>query len=146
MTQKFKSEVINIHKFTDGLRLDIPLFASTIKCGFPSPADDYIDGNIDLNRDLIRNKDATFYGKADSDSMEPLICAGTLLIIDRSAETCHGDIILAHISGEFCMKRLSIKQNGMRLISENPNYQPIKITGEMEFYVWGKIIHAIQSF
>ncbi len=147
MKQKIiKSEVTNLHKYVDGVRVEIPLFASTIKCGFPSPADDYIESRIDLNRDLIRNPDSTFYGKADSDSMEPLIYSGSMLIIDRAAETCHGDIILAHIAGEFCMKRLSITNNGMRLISENPNYQPIRITGEMDFSVWGKIIHAIQSF
>lgn len=141
-----KSEISELFKFHDGIRLDIPLFASTIRCGFPSPADDYVESKIDLNRDLIRNPDATFYGKAASDSMEPLIYSGALLIIDRAAETCHNDIILAHIAGEFCMKRLSITQTGMRLVSENPNYAPIRITGEMDFSVWGKIIHAIQSF
>lgn len=146
MKQKTKSEVSGLHQFIDGVRVEIPLFASTIHCGFPSPADDYIENRIDLNRDLIKNPETTFYGKAESDSMEPLICSGELLIIDRSAETCHGDIILAHIAGEFCMKRLSISQNGIRLISENPAYNPIRITGEMEFYVWGKIIHSIQSF
>ena len=146
MIQPIKTEVSGLHRFTDGVRVEIPLFASPIRCGFPSPAEDYIENRIDLNRDLIRNPDSTFYGKAESDSMEPLIYAGALLIIDRAAETCHGDIILAHIAGEFCMKRLSITHGGMKLISANPQYQPIRINGEMEFYVWGKIIHAIQSF
>lgn len=146
MAQKIKSEVSGLHRYADGVKVEIPLFASPIKCGFPSPAEDYIENRIDLNRDLIKNPESTFYGKAESDSMEPVICAGELLIIDRAAETCHGDIILAHIAGEFCMKRLSITPHGMRLISENPHYQPIRITGEMEFYVWGKIVHAIQSF
>lgn len=143
---RIKSEVIEIFKFEDGERKEIPLFASPIKAGFPSPAEDYIENRIDLNRDLIKNPDSTFYGKAASDSMEPLIYTGSLLIIDRAAETCHGDIVLAHISGEFCMKRLSINEKGIRLVSENPNYSPIRITGEMDFSVWGKIIHAIQSF
>jgi DNA polymerase V len=142
----FKSEVTDIFKFEDGERIEIPLFASPIKAGFPSPAEDYVERRIDLNRDLIRNPDSTFYGKAASDSMEPLIYTGALLIIDRAAETCHGDIVLAHISGEFCMKRLSINEKGICLVSENPNYSPIRITGEMDFSVWGKIIHAIQSF
>ena len=146
MTQKIKSEVSGLHHFVDGIRVEIPLFASPIKCGFPSPAEDYIENRIDLNRDLIKNPETTFYGKAESDSMEPLIYSGSLLIIDRAEETCHGDIILAHIAGEFCMKRLFITGGGMRLVSENQNYQPIRITGEMEFYVWGKIIYAIQSF
>jgi DNA polymerase V len=143
---KLKSEVVDIFKFEDGERIEIPLFASPIKAGFPSPAEDYIENRIDLNRDLIKNPDSTFYGKAASDSMEPLIYTGSMLIIDRAVETCHGDIILAHISGEFCMKRLSITDKGIRLVSENPNYLPIKITGEMDFSVWGKIIHCIQSF
>ena len=143
---QIRSEVVGLHKFVDGVKVEIPLFASTIKCGFPSPAEDYIESRIDLNRDLIKNPDSTFYGRAASDSMEPLIYAGAMLIIDRAAETCHGDIILAHIAGEFCMKRLSINHTGMRLISENPQYAPIRITGEMDFSVWGKILHAIQSF
>jgi DNA polymerase V len=141
-----RSEISELYKYQDGMRLDIPFFASPIKAGFPSPAEDYIENRIDLNRDLIKNPDSTFYGRAASDSMEPLIYTGSMLIIDRAAETCHGDIILAHISGEFCMKRLSITDKGMRLVSENPNYQPIRITGEMDFSVWGKIIHSIQSF
>lgn len=78
--------------------------------------------------------------------MEPLIYTGSMLIIDRAAETCHGDIILAHISGEFCMKRLSITDKGMRLVSENPNYQPIRITGEMDFSVWGKSFTRFNRF
>lgn len=143
---KIKSEVVGIFKFEEGVKIEIPLFASPIKAGFPSPAEDYIENRIDLNRDLIKNPDSTFYGKAASDSMEPLIYTGALLIIDRAAETCHGDIVLAHISGEFCMKRLSINDKGIRLVSENSNYAPIRITGEMDFSVWGKIIHAIQSF
>lgn len=146
MAQKIRSEVTGLHQFVDGVRVEIPLFASPIKCGFPSPAEDYVENRIDLNRDLIKNPESTFYGKAASDSMEPLIYSGSMLIIDRAAETCHGDIILAHIAGEFCMKRLSITPTGMRLVSENPSYQPIKITGEMDFSVWGKIIHSIQSF
>lgn len=143
---QIRGEISELFRYEAGAKLHLPLFASPIKCGFPSPAEDYIEGRIDLNRDLIKNPDSTFYGKAASDSMEPLIYTGSLLIIDRAAETGTGDIILAHVAGEFCMKRLSISAHGIRLVSENPNYQPIRVTGEMDFSVWGKIIYAIQGF
>lgn len=142
-----KSELAELYKFEEGIKVEIPMFASTIKAGFPSPADDYVERKIDLNRDLIKNPDSTFYGRVSSDSMEPLIYVGSILVIDRAEETCHGDIVLAYISGEFCMKRLSISsRGGMMLLSENPAYQPIRITGEMDFSVWGKVVHAIHSF
>jgi DNA polymerase V len=143
-----RNEISELFRVENGVKLSIPLFASPIKAGFPSPAEDYVEQRIDLNKDLIKNPDSTFYGRVSSDSMEPLIYVGSMLVIDRAAETHHNDIILAHINGEFCMKRLSFSAGGggIRLLSENPNYKPISITGEMDFSVWGKIIHAIQSF
>lgn len=142
------SEISSLYKFENGVKCEIPLFASPIKAGFPSPAEDYVEDRIDLNRDLIKNPDSTFYGHVESDSMEPLIHPGSLLVIDRAVETVHNDIVLAHINGEFCMKRLYLSTNGggIKLLSENPQYPPIRIIGEMDFSVFGKIIHVIQSF
>lgn len=142
-----RSEISHLYKFEDGKSVEIPMFATPIRAGFPSPAEDYIEQKIDLNRDLIKNPDATFYGRVAGDSMEPLIHVGAMIVIDRAAETCHGDIVMAHLGGEFCMKKLWMPPGrGIMLISENPAYQPIRVTGEMEFTVWGKVIHAIQSF
>lgn len=142
-----RSEISHLYKFESGKVVELPFFSSEIKAGFPSPAEDYIERTIDLNRDLIRNPEATFYGRVAGDSMEPLIHTGAMIVIDRAAETCHGDIVMAHLGGEFCMKKLWMPPGrGIMLLSENPAYKAITVTGEMDFTVWGKVIHAIQSF
>ena len=128
-------------------RLSRPLILSRIPAGFPSPADDYIEGRIDLNRDLISHPLATFYVRVIGDSMEPLIQSGALIVVDRMLETRDGDIVIARIGAELCVKRLRIEEDGaVWLFSENENYRPISICEDIEFEVWGKVRHAIHSF
>src|SRR5215203_3320860 len=141
MLSPVKSEVGELFKFDqNGVRINIPFFASPVKAGFPSPAEDYAESRIDLNADHIPNPDSTFYSRVEGDSMEPLIHVGSMLVIDRAQETLSGDIVLAFINGEFCMKRLFLSSNGggIKLISENPAYKAIVITSEMDFAIWGK--------
>jgi DNA polymerase V len=115
--------------------------------GFPSPADNYIETRIDLNRDLILHPFATFYARIIGNSMETLIKEGELLVVDRMVETKDRDIIFARIEDDFCIKRLRILNDGsVWLYSENTSYQPIRITLETDFEVWGKVLHSIQSF
>jgi DNA polymerase V len=124
-----------------------PLLASRVSGGFPSPADDYIETRIDLNRDLILHPFATFYARVIGDSMETLIKEGALLVVDRMVETKDRDIVFARIEDDFCIKRLRILENGsVWLYPENTSYEPIEIELETDFEVWGKVLHAIQSF
>lgn len=135
--------------FTPNLtrKLARPLIASRVPAGFPSPAEDYVEGRIDLNKDLIRHPLATFYVRVIGDSMETLICSGDLLIVDRMTETIDKDIVVARVGSDLCVKRLRILDDGVILLcSENINYQPIKIGLEDDFEIWGKVIHSIQSF
>lgn len=128
-------------------RLARPLVSSRVSAGFPSPAEDYIEGRIDLNRDLIRHPLATFYVRVTGDSMEPLIQSGALIVVDRMSETNDGDIVIARIGTELCVKRLKIDKTGIiRLVPENINYKSIVITEDTDFEVWGKVQHAIHSF
>jgi DNA polymerase V len=128
-------------------RLARPLILTRVPAGFPSPADDYIEGRIDLNRDLIRNPLATFYVRVSGDSMEPVIHSGALIVVDRMLETKDGDIVIARVGSELCVKRLRISDTGaVWLSSENSSYKPIIITEEMDFEVWGKVSHAIHTF
>jgi DNA polymerase V len=128
-------------------RLSRPLLVWRIPAGFPSPAEDYVEGRIDLNRDLIKHTLATFYIRVSGDSMMPRIHPGALLVVDRMAETKDDDIVIARINDELCVKKLCIEQNGqIRLISENEIYAPIAITEEMDFEVWGKVMHSIQTY
>ncbi|HEX8287253.1 MAG TPA: translesion error-prone DNA polymerase V autoproteolytic subunit [Pyrinomonadaceae bacterium] len=124
-----------------------PLILTRVPAGFPSPADDYIEGRIDLNRDLIRHPLATFYVRVVGDSMEPVIQSGALIVVDRMLETKDGDIVIARVDSELCVKRLRMTEGGaVWLSSENARYQPIVITEEMDFEVWGKVSHAIHTF
>lgn len=127
-------------------KLSRPLILTRVPAGFPSPADDYIEGRIDLNRDLIRHPLATFYVRVSGDSMEPVIQCGALIVVDRMLETKDGDIVIARVDAELCVKRLRIGDDGaVWLASENINYNPIVITEEMDFEVWGKVCHAIHT-
>ncbi len=127
-------------------RFALPLYASTVRAGFPSPADDYIDCKLDLNTHLIQHPAATFFVKASGDSMKNAgIQSGDMLIVDRSLEASHGRIVIAAIDGELTVKRLSRQDNLVQLLPENPAYSPITITGEENLVIWGVVTHVIHQ-
>jgi DNA polymerase V len=124
-----------------------PLFASRVSAGFPSPAESYVEGRIDLNRDLIKHQLSTFYIRVIGDSMEPLIFGGELLIVDKMCETKNNDIVVARLDSDLCVKRLRVfPDGGIWLFSDNINYRPIQITAYIDFEIWGKVLHSIKSF
>jgi DNA polymerase V len=130
-----------------GSALELPFFDVGISAGFPSPADDFIELTIDLNKHLIKNKDATFFAKVKGNSMiNAGICDGDLLVIDKSLEPQNGKIAVCQIDGEFTVKRIQIEKNIVWLIAENEDYQPIKVTPENELMIWGIVIHSIKTF
>ena len=101
-----------------------PLFASRVSAGFPSPAENYIEGRIDLNKDLILHQLSTFYIRVIGDSMEPLIFGGELLIVDKMCNTKDKDVIVARLGNDLCVKRLRMLPDGsIWLSSDNPNYR-----------------------
>ncbi len=122
--------------------LFLPLILSRVAAGFPSPAEDYIESSIDLNRELIRHPFATFYVRASGDSMiDAGIRPNATLIVDRAIETKSGDIVIARIGDEMCVKELFIDDTGkVLLIPKNANYKPIEILEDMDFEIWGKVI------
>ena len=129
------------------LQLSRPLVSSRVCAGFPSPAENHIERRIDLNSDLIPHPMATFYVRVSGDSMETLISDGELLVVDRMAETKDRDIVVACVEGELCVKRLRMLDDGsIWLYAENDCYEPIQVTSEMDFSIWGKVLHSIQSF
>lgn len=122
------------------------LYATSVSCGFPSPAEDYVDRALDLNELLIAKPSATFFVKAKGESMIGAgIFEGDLLIIDRSVTPKSGQIVLAVVSGEFTLKRLVKEKNEIWLYPENSKNQPLKITPEMEFEIWGVALHCIHK-
>ena len=125
-------------------------FASAIKAGFPSPADDYTHDTLDFNRDLIRNPEATFYGKVEGDSMiEAGISDGDIAVIDRSVEARDGDIVVGYVNEEFTIKYLDLshrKDGYIELRPANKDFKPIRIDEDDDFEVWGVVIWTIKNW
>ena len=126
----------------------IPLVLSQVSAGFPSPADDYIETSIDLNKELIRHPFATFFVRASGDSMiDAGIRPNATLVVDRMVETKSGDIVIARIGDELCVKELFLDDEGkVFLMPKNKNYKPIIISEDLDFEVWGKVVCAINKF
>lgn len=141
------SASIDFYSAAISSELAIPLAIEGISAGFPSPAQDFMEGSIDLNKELIRNPSATFYGRVKGDSMKDLgIHDGDLLVIDKSIAPRNGKIAVCYIDGEFTMKRIKIENSYCWLIPANENYKPIKVTAENDFLIWGIVVHVIKSF
>ena len=123
----------------------IPLYNS-IAAGFPSPAEDHMDSSLDLNQHLIKHPSATFYVYARGDSMVSAgISDGDMLIVDRSLEATNDSIVVAIINGEFTVKRISKVNKCLYLMPHNSSYNPMRITEEMDFEIWGVVTHSIHS-
>lgn len=139
--------MIDIYSADTKTTLALPYVEEGISAGFPSPALDFIDTTIDLNRHLIKNPSATFYGKVKGVSLKNAgIDDSDLLIIDRSLEPRDGKIAVCFIDGEFTAKRLKIVGKKVWLMPENEDYQPLEVTADNELIIWGIIIHVIKSF
>ena len=125
---------------------ELLLAEATISAGFPSPADDYSEARLDLNKELITNESATFYARVKGDSMTLAgISDGDLLIIDKSKTPVDGSIVVCLIDGEFTVKRLQKKGNQFFLMPENNHYQPIKIKPENDVTIWGVVTYTIKK-
>lgn len=129
--------------------LALPFADGGIRAGFPSPAQDYVDLSLDLNRDLIQNPAATFYAKVIGDSMKDAgILPGDLLVIDRSVEAYDGCKAVCFLNGEFTVKELDFHERSHGIIwlkPYNDAYEPIKVTKEMELTIWGVVTYVIHK-
>lgn len=146
MTPLHQSETLEFFSATTGTALDLPLIDAGIHAGFPSPAEDFVDTSIDLNRELIKNPSATFYARVKGNSMiDAGIHDGDLIIIDKSLEPADGKIAVCFIDGEFTIKRIKIDRDCCWLVPANDDFNPIRVTEENEFLVWGIVVHVIKS-
>lgn len=126
-------------------RLELPLFSSPVEAGFPSPADDHLEGKLDLNEHLVRRPAATFFLKAVGESMVGAgIFDGDLLIVDRSITAQAGDIVIAAVHGELTVKRLSRVGNQWQLAAENPAFPALPIVDE-NCEIWGVVTRSIRQ-
>ena len=141
----------NIQIIQGGFEKELKLqFSPSIKAGFPSPAQDYLHDSLDFNRDLIRNPEATFYGRVEGDSMiEAGICDGDIAVIDRSIEPCDGDIVVGYVNNEFTIKYLDLKHRKdgyIELRPANKEFKPIRIHADDDFEVWGVVVWTIKNW
>lgn len=138
--------ISGIYSATICLNRPLPFFTSTIQAGFPSPADGYLEGALDLNELVVNHPAATFYVKVQGDSMiNAGIHSGDILVVDRSLSAHHKSIIVAVLDGEFTVKRLILEKNELYLFSENLSYPPIQVSKEAQFEVWGVVTYVIHK-
>ena len=135
---------------TPDLSTELPLLYADggIRAGFPSPAQDYVDGILDLNKELIQHPAATFYARVVGDSMYPGIKDGDLLVVDRSLDAFDDCIAVCCLNSEFTIKRIDLSNNDkgvIRLVPDNPKYEPIIVTEDEEFILWGVVRYVIHK-
>ncbi|MGK8800935.1 LexA family protein [Acinetobacter seifertii] len=139
------SDVISIKFVLRSTQMLIPYALEKINAGFPSPAQDYVDKALDMNEHLIKNETATFIVKVASLSMlNAGIDIDDELIVDRSLDAKHGDIVVALIDNDFTVKRLMIDEKGQWLKAENPDYKDIHLLDGQELLIWGVVTHIIK--
>ena len=143
----YKTKTLEIYVSDTSTTLNMPYFENGVSAGFPSPAEDHMHSKINLNDLLIKNPSATYYVRVNGDSMLGVgILSGDLLIVDRSIEVTNNCIVVAHLDGEFTVKRIKKIKKKIFLQAENNNYKPIEITKEMDFELFGVVAHAIHHF
>jgi DNA polymerase V len=125
---------------------ELPFIESGIKAGFPSPAADFDETRISLDKSLVKNPDTTFYAKANGQSMKGAgIDNGDIMVIDRSLEPRNNKIAVCLIDGEFTVKRIKKTKDELLLVPENSDFQPIKITEENHLVIWGIVTYVIKK-
>ena len=127
----------------------LPLAGSPVAAGFPSPAEDFTEMSLDLNRELVRNPAATFFARVRGVSMTGEgIDDGDLLIIDRSAEVHDGVLAVCCVEGDFTLKRLRVDpaEDCLWLLPANPDYQKLRISSTDDFRIWGVVRYVIKKF
>ena len=143
----------NIHKSQhlsfyslDADDLAIPFYQSNVPAGFPSPAEDFMDLDLNLQAYLVQHPSATFCVRVTGDSMQNAgIFSGDVMVVDRALEPKNNTIVLAVLDGEFTVKRIQKRSGQLFLKPENETFKPIEITEEMDFKVWGVVTHIIHK-
>jgi len=140
------TKYLDFFAFDEEIFSSIPMFSNAVQAGFPSPAEDHMDMDLNLNDHLVQNPSATFCVKAIGESMKDAgIQSGDIMIVDKSLQPKNRSIVLAVIDGEFTVKRVNINNRQLYLMPENSDFSPIKITEEMDFKVWGVVTYIIHK-
>jgi DNA polymerase V len=137
-------ETVTVLKPSNRMKLPIPFYPS-VSAGFPSPADDYMEERLDLNKHLVKHPAATFFVRVEGVSMTGAgIFPKDILVVDRSLRAKHNDIIVAIVEGEFTVKRLVLEQGQVWLMPENTRFKPLNVS-DQTFQVWGVVTYVIHN-
>jgi DNA polymerase V len=140
------SNISRLGKLKLKTKLVLPFFRNFVQAGFPSPAEDYSDGKLDLNQHLVANPSSTFFVRVMGDSMTGVgIYSGDIVIVDKSLVPKSEQVVLAVINGEFTIKTFIKKQGRVFLKPENDNYQLLEITEDVNFQVWGVVTFVVHK-
>lgn len=127
-------------------RIPLPLFASRVWAGFPSPADDYVESRLDLNELLVQRQEATYFLRVKGDSMQGAgIHPGDLIVVDRSLNAQDGSVVVAEVDGELTIKRLRLGAGNPELHPENPTYPVIRFKEGQELRIWGVVTSSVHT-
>jgi len=143
-----ESKVLEVLRLIEGgsPSFSLPLYSSRVAAGFPSPADDYVEESLDLNKHLIHKPAATFFVKATGNSMLGAgIHDGDILIVDRSLPPSDGKIVIAAVDGMLTVKRISFKGKETWLLPENDSFRPILLEEHNDVLVWGVVTNVIHK-
>ncbi|HNX79423.1 MAG TPA: translesion error-prone DNA polymerase V autoproteolytic subunit [Prolixibacteraceae bacterium] len=144
--KKSSEAKVTLHPVFPESEIQLPVAGTGISAGFPSPADEYMEAGIDLNIELIRNPDATFFGRVKGYSMKDAgISDGDVLVIDKSLEPKNGSIAVCFLDGEFTVKRILKEKEALFLLPANNEFKPIRISEENDFMVWGIVTYVIKK-
>ena len=141
-----KKEKLTFLKPKKGNSMGQWLIEQGISAGFPSPADDFKEVRISLDKELVKNKEATFYARVSGDSMvDAGLDDGDLLVIDRSLNPENGKIGICMIDGDFTVKRIKKTKGKLYLLPENKKYEAIELKEENELIIWGIVAYVIKK-
>lgn len=146
MTKKTNEEALR-EKLLGTKVAELPLFSSRVQAGFPAPGDDLVEKMLDINDYVVENRSATFFVRAEGDSMEGAgIYSGDVLVVDRSRTPKNGSIVVAAVYGELVVKRVSMREGFLYLESENDAYEPIMVSESEDCTVWGVVVGSVRKF
>lgn len=136
-----------IYEVCDKNLVSVPLVNNKVAAGFPSPAAGYEEESLNINDLLITNAPATFYIRVTGNSMiDANIHEGDILVVDKSIEPAHGQVVIAIVNGDFTVKTLYMKDGDIKLLPANPDYPEILLSGEDQLNIWGVVSYAIKKF
>lgn len=140
------SKIEDVLSYVNNSSYKLPLYSCRISAGFPSPAEDYIEDRLDLNQHLVKNPNATFFVKVAGDSMiKASINDGDILVVDRSLEAKHGNVVIAVLENELTVKRLFNQNKRILLMPENDKYDPIAVENLDYLSIWGVVTNVIHK-